>query len=75
MSNIRRTAAHPSPSSESRTLIDLCRLTKEGKLTCANVVKPPKGTAAETCTLSSDCQSGQICDFGGNVCRFTCETE
>jgi hypothetical protein len=56
------------------TLICNCRLTKEGTQTCANVVNPPNGTAFQTCTLSSDCPDGQICDFGGNVCRFTCET-
>jgi hypothetical protein len=56
------------------TLICNCRLTKEGKQTCANVVNPPNGTAFESCTLSSDCPSGQICDFGGNVCRTACRT-
>ena len=56
------------------TLICNCRLTKEGTQTCANVVNPPNGTAFETCTLSSDCPPGQICDFGGNVCRTTCQT-
>ena len=56
------------------TLICNCRLTKEGAQNCANVVNPPNGTAFETCTLSSDCPPGQICDFGGNVCRTTCET-
>jgi hypothetical protein len=56
------------------TLICNCRLTKEGTQTCANVVNPPNGTAFESCTLSSDCPSGQICDFGGNVCRTTCQT-
>ena len=56
------------------TLICNCRLTKEGMQTCANVVNPPNGQAFETCTLSSDCPSGQICDFGGNVCRTTCQT-
>jgi hypothetical protein len=56
------------------TLICNCRLTKEGTQTCANVVNPPNGTTFQTCTLSSDCPDGQICDFGGNVCRFTCET-
>src|SRR5215216_2142838 len=47
------------------TLICNCRLTKEGAQTCANVVNPPNGTAFQTCTLSSDCPPGQICDFGG----------
>src|SRR5687768_7515895 len=56
------------------TLVCNCRLTKEGTQICANVVNPPNGTAFQTCTLSSDCPTGQICDFGGNVCRFTCET-
>jgi hypothetical protein len=56
------------------TLICNCRLTKEGTQTCANVVNPPNGTAFQTCTLSSDCPDGQICDFGGNVCRTTCQT-
>jgi anaerobic selenocysteine-containing dehydrogenase len=56
------------------TLICNCRLTKEGKQTCANVVNPPNGATFESCTLSSDCPSGQICDFGGNVCRTTCKT-
>ena len=56
------------------TLVCNCRLTKEGTQTCANVVNPPNGTAFQTCTLSSDCPSGQICDFGGNVCRTTCQT-
>jgi hypothetical protein len=56
------------------TLVCNCRLTKEGTQTCANVVNPPNGTTFQTCTLSSDCPSGQICDFGGNVCRTTCVT-
>jgi anaerobic selenocysteine-containing dehydrogenase len=56
------------------TLICNCRLTKEGTQTCANVVNPPNGTAFESCTLSTDCPSGQICDFGGNVCRTICKT-
>jgi hypothetical protein len=56
------------------TLVCNCRLTKEGTQTCANVVNPPNGTAFQTCTLSSDCPSGQICDFGGNVCRTACQT-
>ena len=56
------------------TLICNCRLTKEGTQTCANVVNPPNGTAFEPCALSSDCPPGQICDFGGNVCRVTCQT-
>jgi hypothetical protein len=56
------------------TLICNCRLTKEGTQICANVVHPPNGETFEPCTLSSDCPPGQICDFGGNVCRTTCET-
>ena len=56
------------------TLICNCRLTKEGTQSCANVVNPPNGTAFESCTLSSDCPPGQICDFGGTVCRTTCRT-
>ena len=56
------------------TLVCNCRLTKEGTQTCANVVNPPNGVTFQTCTLTSDCPSGQICDFGGNVCRTTCAT-
>jgi hypothetical protein len=56
------------------TLVCNCRLSKEGKQNCANVVNPPNGVAFLTCTLSSDCPKGQICDFGGNVCRRACET-
>ena len=58
----------------TNTLVCNCRLTKEGTQTCANVVNPPNGVAFNTCNLSSDCPAGQICDFGGNVCRSTCQT-
>ena len=58
----------------TNTLVCNCRLTKEATQTCANVVNPPNGVAFNTCNLSSDCPAGQICDFGGNVCRSTCQT-
>ena len=58
----------------TNTLVCNCRLTKEATQTCANVVTPPNGVAFNTCNLSSDCPAGQICDFGGNVCRSTCQT-
>ena len=58
----------------TNTLICNCRLTKEGTQTCANVVNPPNGVAFNSCNLSTDCPPGQICDFGGNVCRSTCQT-
>ena len=58
----------------ANTLVCNCRLTKEGTQTCANVVNPPNGVAFNSCNLSSDCPAGQICDFGGNVCRSTCQT-
>jgi len=58
----------------ANTLVCNCRLTKEATQTCANVVNPPNGVAFNTCNLSSDCPAGQICDFGGNVCRSTCQT-
>jgi len=58
----------------TNTLVCNCRLTKEGTQTCANVVNPPNGVSFNTCNLSSDCPAGQICDFGGNVCRSTCQT-
>lgn len=56
------------------TLVCNCRLTKEGQQSCANVVNPPNGVAFQSCTLTSDCPAGQICDFGGNVCRTGCPT-
>ena len=58
----------------ANTLICNCRLTKEGTQTCANVVNPPNGAAFEPCQQSVNCPAGQICDFGGNVCRSTCQT-
>lgn len=54
------------------TLVCNCRLTKEGQQSCANVVNPPNGVAFQSCTLTTDCPAGQICDFGGNVCRTGC---
>ena len=56
------------------TLICNCRLTKEGTQVCANVVNPPNGATFAPCQLTADCPAGQICDFGGNVCRTTCPT-
>ncbi len=58
----------------TNTVVCNCRLTKEGAQTCANVVNPPNGVAFNTCNLSSDCPAGQICEFGANVCRSTCQT-
>jgi hypothetical protein len=58
----------------SSTLVCNCRLDKEGKQNCGNVVNPPNGVAFTACNLSSECGDGQFCDFGGNVCRRSCET-
>jgi hypothetical protein len=58
----------------SSTLVCNCRLDKEGKQQCGNVVNPPNGVAFTPCILSSECGDGQFCDFGGNVCRRSCET-
>ncbi len=57
-----------------QTLVCNCRLDKEGKQQCGNVVNPPNGVAFTACNLSSECGDGQFCDFGGNVCRRSCET-
>ena len=58
----------------TNTLVCDCRLTKEGTQTCANVVNPPNGAAFQACQQTVNCPPGQICDFGGNVCRTTCAT-
>ena len=58
----------------TNTLICNCRLTKEGTQTCANVVNPPNGATFQPCQQTVNCPAGQICDFGGNVCRSTCQT-
>ncbi|MBW3633054.1 MAG: hypothetical protein KY456_08490 [Chloroflexi bacterium] len=58
----------------TNTLICNCRLTKEGTQTCANVVNPPNGATFQPCQQTANCPAGQICDFGGNVCRSTCQT-
>jgi hypothetical protein len=58
----------------TNTVVCNCRLTKEGAQTCANVVNPPNGVSFNTCSLSSDCPAGQVCEFGANVCRSTCQT-
>jgi hypothetical protein len=58
----------------TNTLICNCRLTKEGTQACANVVNPPNGAAFAPCQQTANCPPGQICDFGGNVCRSTCQT-
>jgi anaerobic selenocysteine-containing dehydrogenase len=58
----------------ANTLVCNCRLTKEGTQTCANVVNPPNGAAFQACQQTVNCPPGQICDFGGNVCRSTCQT-
>lgn len=58
----------------ANTLVCNCRLSKEGTQTCGNVVNPPNGAAFEPCQQTSNCPSGQFCDFGGNVCRTRCAT-
>ena len=58
----------------ANTLICNCRLTKEGTQSCANVVNPPNGNAFQACQQTVNCNPGEICDFGGNVCRSTCQT-
>jgi hypothetical protein len=58
----------------ANTLVCNCRLSKEGTQTCGNVVNPPNGAVFEPCQQSSNCPSGQFCDFIGNVCRSRCAT-